>query len=192
MAEKNLSPLKHGFKAFNVKCLFSIAMFGGAAALLYLLTTIFPLEMHLYVAACLITWVLLRQVLLLRNPTEHRLRQAFDELKRMTGLGAELKLNWMPKADTKLSGEVVNNTVYVYEEEFEKALETLVEEFVEYAVAEASKPYLSVINALLKHLNEEAYHKRDKVAKGLSKPLLRLISDQNLKSRKQNVESNQV
>jgi hypothetical protein len=121
--------------------------------------------------------LLLRQIPLMRSTTELKLTKALDELKRMTGLGAELRLKWMPGRNQKLSGEVVNGVVYIYEGDFEMALETLVEEFVEYALAEASKPYVGALNALLKHLNEEAYHKRDKIAKGLSKPLLRLLAE---------------
>jgi hypothetical protein len=161
---------------FSIRASFSIIMFGEAAALLYLLATRFPLQTHIYMLMCIAMSLLISQITLSRSATELKLMQALNELKRITGLGAELRLEWMPGGNRKLSGEVVNGVIYIYEESFESALETLTEEFVEYAIAEASKPYVSILNALIKHLNEEAYYKRDKVAKGLSKPLLKLLA----------------
>jgi len=46
---------------------------------------------------------------------------------------------------------------------------------VEYCIAEASKPYITALNSLIKSINEEAYRRRDKAAKAIAKLLKPII-----------------
>lgn len=165
---------------FSLRAALAAACFVEAAILIYVLAISFPLEAHIqystYITATLASAVLMEQALLRRagapsKEDRRKLMWALERLKQATGLGHELRLVWMPKPG-RLAGEVKNNTIYIYDEDYRSALETLVEEFVEYHMFKASLPYLKVLNALLKTINEEAYRERDTIAKALSKILL--------------------
>jgi hypothetical protein len=97
---------------------------------------------------------------------EERLKHELERLKRDTGLGFELDVVWMPQ-DNKLSGEVKGKKIYVYEEDEEKAIETLYHEFFDYAVSRAIEPYRSVLNSLISCLNEMCYRRKEEVVEGL-------------------------
>ncbi|MEM1570330.1 MAG: hypothetical protein QXL27_09115 [Candidatus Bathyarchaeia archaeon] len=83
----------------------------------------------------------------------------------------ELKVVWIPNGDSKLSGEVKGETIYIYEEDFEKALETLKHEFIDYAISKVIEPYRDVTNKLLMLINEGAYGRKERVIESLSKLL---------------------
>ena len=59
------------------------------------------------------------------------LEQALERLKDLTGLGRELKVVWR-LGRSKLAGEVVGNTIHIYVEDPNEALNTLAHEFTEY------------------------------------------------------------
>jgi hypothetical protein len=98
-----------------------------------------------------------------------KLEQELEKLKEKTGFGCELSVAWLPDQDPKLSGEVKSNTIYVYERDEEKALETLRHEFIDYVVSQAIEPYRSVANRLIQFLNEEAYRRKERVVEALVK-----------------------
>jgi len=98
-----------------------------------------------------------------------KLEQELEKLKEKTGFGYELSVAWLPGQNPKLSGEVENNTIYVYECDEEKALETLRHEFIDYMVSQAIEPYKSVANRLIQFLNEEAYRKKERTVEALVK-----------------------
>lgn len=55
-------------------------------------------------------------------------------LKNRTNIGYNLSVIWVPDSNSKLSGEVIGNTIYIYEENEEKAIETLKHEFIDYHI----------------------------------------------------------
>lgn len=155
-----------------VRMVFSTIMFVEAGLLAYILLLCSPSELALALVLTLTGLAVYRLTPLTRKTAaDHNLSRLLDELKRSTGLGGELRLAWVPGGSPNLSGEVKENIVYVYDEEPREAAETLVEEFIEYAISEASEPYVSVLNAVLRRVNEEAYRRRDRVAKALAKLL---------------------
>lgn len=177
------SCLRLSFEAlpYPIRAVFAAIMFAEASLLMYGLAVRFPLETHVYAFLSFLLVLNLRHILLLRRPNRReygRLKQTLNEFKRLTGLGEELKLEWKPEANSKLSGEVVGNTIRIYDEDYNEARKTLAEEFMEYLIFKASKPYINLLNAMLKGLNEEAYRERDKIAKALSKLLLTLTHTQ--------------
>jgi len=96
-----------------------------------------------------------------------KLADELERIKGITGLGAELKVVWKPLAEGTLSGEVKNNTVYVYDAQEEKAIETLQHEFLDYCLSRAIKPYREITNRLISMVNEEAYRAKESVVEGL-------------------------
>ena len=114
--------------------------------------------------------------MLLMSKTEYVLWEELDKLRHVTGLGHELKVVWSPISSSKLSGEVKNDVIYVYEEDCTRALNVLRHEFFDYSVSRAIKPYeratafyRAMVNALIEKLGEEAYSEKEKVVEALKR-----------------------
>lgn len=102
------------------------------------------------------------------NPgTRARLEEELERLKTVSKQGLELRLIWKPSEAGTLSGEVKGKTIYIYEQEDGKALETLTHEFIDYLVALAIEPYKMVVNSLIKSINRIAYEKKEKAVESL-------------------------
>ena len=107
-----------------------------------------------------------------RSPSlEARLKEELERLKGMLGVGHELRMVWSPSSDSKLSGEVKGNVLYIYESDGFRAVDVLRHEFIDYLVSEAVEPYRSVTNKLIQLLNEVAYKNKEKVVEALIKLL---------------------
>lgn len=100
-----------------------------------------------------------------------RLESELERLKRFFGLGLELKVVWKPNSNGALLGEVKNNLIYVYEEDEEKAADTLRHEFLDYCLSQAIEPYKEVTNRLIRMINEDAYRKKERIVEALVKLL---------------------
>ena len=100
-----------------------------------------------------------------------RLEAELERLKRFSGLGLELNLVWKPNSDGALSGEVKNSSVYVYEVDAKKAVDTLRHEFLDYCVSQAIQPYKEVTNRLIRMINEDAYRRKERIVEALVKLL---------------------
>jgi len=91
------------------------------------------------------------------------LEAELERLKRILQVGYELKVRWIPNGNKELSGEVKQETIFIYEEEEEKALETLKHEFLDYEISKVIEPYREVTNKLVTLLNEKAYGMKEKL-----------------------------
>lgn len=88
-------------------------------------------------------------------------------LKNTLKAGYELDVNWLPGENEKLHGEVKGNSICIYDEDEEEALQTLKHEFIDYLVSGAIKPYERLANLLISLFNEEAYAKKEKLVEAL-------------------------
>lgn len=98
------------------------------------------------------------------------------ELKRLEGLlglSLDLKVVWKPSKDGVLSGEVKNNTIFVYEMSEEKAVNTLQHEYIDYCLSQAIEPYKEITNMLIRIINRECYRKKERIVEALVKLLNR-------------------
>lgn len=102
---------------------------------------------------------------------EARLREELKKLKGRVGAGHELRVVWSPSSNSKLSGEVKDGVVYIYENDGVRAVDALKHEFIDYLVSQAIEPYRSVTNRLIQLLNEVAYKKKEDVVEALVKLL---------------------
>ena len=99
------------------------------------------------------------------------LASELERLKGLLNLGYELKVEWRPgyvkySSGRRLSGEVLGNVIYIYDEREPEALATARHEFIEYVLAnELSAPYKRVVNSLITLLEDEAYQRREMVVK---------------------------
>ena len=95
-----------------------------------------------------------------------------ERLKKITGLGLELKVIAKPGHEPTLSGEVKYNTIYIYERAGgDEAVETLRHEFLDYCISQAIQPYKQVTNHLIRILNDDAYRKKESIVEALVKLL---------------------
>lgn len=100
---------------------------------------------------------------------QRRLEEELNELKQATNMGHELSLEWVPDRGSKLSGEVKDSVIYIYEEDEAKAIRTLKHEFLDHLVSQAIEPYKVITNALIKTLNEDAYRRKEKIIDALTR-----------------------
>ena len=103
------------------------------------------------------------------NNFQIKLEDELNRLKRKANYGYELKVVWLPSYNSKLSGEVKNDIIYIYEPEECEAIKTLKHEFVDYIVSQAIEPYKDIVNKFIQLLNEETYKKKESVVEALLK-----------------------
>ncbi|MHA1834106.1 MAG: hypothetical protein ACTSV7_08950 [Candidatus Baldrarchaeia archaeon] len=107
---------------------------------------------------------------------EAKLKHELQRLQKKFGLGLELKdVKWMPNyvkhnvEGKQLSGEVLGNTVYIYEKDIGEALKTLKHEFFDYVFShQIEKPYKEFINKLISLFEVEMYRRKEKLIGKLS------------------------
>jgi len=102
---------------------------------------------------------------------EAKLQKKLERLKKKLNIGHELRVVWLPTPSSKLSGEVKDHVIYIYEPDENKAIETLRHEYIDYLVSQAIEPYKTAANAFIKLLNETAYKKKEEVVDALLKLL---------------------
>ena len=98
------------------------------------------------------------------------LKRELYQLAQLLGLAERLQVRWIPGGKDDLSGEVVGSTIYVYEKELPKALETLKHEIIEYLlVKHHEEDYVTMINALVDVFNRVMRKRREELVERLSK-----------------------
>ena len=105
------------------------------------------------------------------------LRRELTQLKQIFGQGYELEVIWAPNENSDLSGEVKGTRLYIYEPDREKALQTLVHEFIDYLVSETIRPYKDVTNKLIELLNEYIYQRKERIVEAITRGVLRLATN---------------
>ncbi|MGQ9469463.1 MAG: hypothetical protein ACUVTD_06520 [Nitrososphaerales archaeon] len=103
----------------------------------------------------------------LNESLQERLEEELERLKRKLKMGYELKVVLLPDNNSSLAGEVKGETIFIYEEDFEKALETLRHEFLDYSISKTIEPYKEIANKLIIYINEEAYRRKEKLIEAL-------------------------
>lgn len=107
---------------------------------------------------------------------EEKLRDELEKLKDLTSFGYELKVEWCHTDESNLSGKVENHVIYIFEEDYDRALSTLRHEFFDYLVSLAIKPYEKaasyyrvMVNSLIRKLGEEAYIEKEQVVEAFKR-----------------------
>jgi len=104
---------------------------------------------------------------------QRKLEHEFQRLTAKLALNLDLRIVWMPNKTASLSGEVKNGSIYIYEAEEEKAIQTLKHEVIDHIItSRIVKPLVDLINLLIKAREAEIYREKEK----LIEMLLRLLS----------------
>ena len=105
--------------------------------------------------------------------TSHKdpLKVELERMKRLTGLGLELDVVWKPSDEKAVLGEVKEKIIYIYEVKKEKVIGVLRHEFIDYCISEAIEPIRTVLNNLIKLINEDLYKRKEKIVEALMRLL---------------------
>ena len=99
-----------------------------------------------------------------------KLDQELSKHKAKFQMAQELKVKWLPNGNNKKSGEILGKIIHIYEEDGDKALDTLRHEFIEYILTyELVAPYKKLVNKLISLFEEEMYDKKEKLIEKLVK-----------------------
>lgn len=74
-----------------------------------------------------------------------------------------------------LEEEVVNDTIFIYTESFQEALDLVRHGFVEWILNQHTKPYRQLINKLITLFEDQQYERKEKTIKAIEKLLCRNI-----------------
>ena len=86
----------------------------------------------------------------------------FDRMQRITGHMHNFDVIWSPQNNSQIEGKVEDNTITIYSENIQDALDTLQHEFVDYMISQTIKPYITLVNSLISILTKEAYETKEK------------------------------
>jgi len=108
------------------------------------------------------------------NYQNFRLEAELEKLKRIMGLGFEVKVRWLPgeikfKDGKKLEEEVIGNTIFVYEENPTRAKTLLAHGFAEWILNQHTKKYRLLINKLIEVFEQIQYEEKEKIVDAISK-----------------------
>lgn len=113
-----------------------------------------------------------------KDLVEAGLQSELKRLIQLVDLGHELKVKWLPAGSSDREGEVKGDTIYVYSEDVDEALDTLRHEYLDYLLCLAIKPYekivngqRAIINILFADAQEEAYREKERVVRRLKRLL---------------------
>ena len=103
-----------------------------------------------------------------------KLEKELTRLNKVFGLN--LKLQWLPsetvkssQGGTPLSGQVINETIHIYDKEPEKALATLKHEVIDFLISgRIQKPNLDLINILITHIQGNIYKQKEELIEKLT------------------------
>jgi hypothetical protein len=89
-----------------------------------------------------------------------------ERLKKVSGLGEELKVRWVPNPNSDRHGEVKGDVVYVYDEDEGRALLTLRHEFIDYHVSsDVVEPLIKYINMQKCLIEDLIYGRKERLVK---------------------------
>lgn len=112
---------------------------------------------------------------------QEKLEGELSKLKSLLNYGAELKVKWLPNQQRlriqQFSGEVVGETILIYDQDEASALATLRHEYLDFILTtELVNPLVELINLLVKEREREICTQKEKLVKRLSE-LISLTSE---------------
>jgi hypothetical protein len=109
------------------------------------------------------------------DKVKKRLQSELKQLQSKFNIGYELTIHYLPgqyrtgQNGTTISGEIINNTILIYDLDEESALKTLNHEFFEYMLVPIIDQYRKVINKLIETISQMLYDRREEVVNRLGR-----------------------
>ena len=90
-------------------------------------------------------------------------------LKSRIPFTGTLDVCWAPRPDLRISGEVRESMIYVYDQNREEALRTLRHEYLDCLLTRrVVNPLIAMVNAFIKLREREIYQEKEKIVNVLS------------------------
>lgn len=110
------------------------------------------------------------------NLHKKRLERELRRLQRLMSTGFEVSVTWLPGTaqydnGKKLAEQVVGDTIFIYTENPEEAIELLRHGFVEWLLNQHTQPYRALINKLITLFEEQQYERKERLVEALTKVL---------------------
>ena len=106
----------------------------------------------------------------LSRSVQRGLEEELARLKTIVPFEEALAVCWTPLSQSKVSGEVVGNTIYVYDKDPREAKNTLKHEYLDCLLTRKMvQPLIAIVNTLIKLKETEIYQEKEKVVSILSK-----------------------
>jgi hypothetical protein len=106
------------------------------------------------------------------SETGMRLEQELAQLKALLNAGCTLIVQWLPRDESKLSGEVRGGVIYIYERDEDRAIATLKHEFLDHHIThEVVRPLVDYINVQKGLIEGLIYQRKEEVVDRLSRLL---------------------
>jgi len=101
------------------------------------------------------------------------LKDELESIKKKVGAGHEVKVEWLPGTvryynGRKMAEEVIGNTILIYVENEQEALELVRHGLMEWILNQHTKPYRRLINKLITLFEEQQYEKKEKTVDALT------------------------
>lgn len=101
---------------------------------------------------------------------ETALKKEFAKLKRQIPCDEVTSVSWKPKTGDNLSGEVLNGTIFVYDENQYDAIETLKHEYLDCVLTrKIINPLIATINLFIEDKAREIYKEKERIINSLLK-----------------------
>jgi len=101
---------------------------------------------------------------------QRALEEELARPKRMVPFEKALTVRWTPRSNSKISGEVVGDTVYVYDENAQEAMNTLKHEYLDCLLTRKMvEPLIAMVNTFIKLKEREIYKEKEQIVSTLSK-----------------------
>jgi hypothetical protein len=98
------------------------------------------------------------------------LEKEFARLKRLIPCDEVTAVSWKPQTRGNLSGEVLNGTIYVYDENPYDAIDTLKHEYVDCVLTrKIINPLIATINLLVQDKAREIYKEKERIVNNILK-----------------------
>jgi hypothetical protein len=111
----------------------------------------------------------------LKNGLE-RLEDELERIKRKVGMGHGVRVEWLPNEvkfikERQLEEEVIKDTIFIYADDLDRALELVRHGFTEWLLNQHSKPYRMMINKLIELFEEMHYEQKERIADAIAELL---------------------
>jgi len=104
------------------------------------------------------------------------LEDELRNLQKLTQVGYELKVEWLPEIATgrdgrRLCEEVKGNTIAIYGKSPREGRELVRHGFIEWMLNQNTKPYRLLINKLITLFEEQQYERKERIVEALTRLL---------------------
>ena len=98
------------------------------------------------------------------RPVQRILEKELAILKRRIPFEEALTVRWTPQSHGKISGQVIGDTIYVYDENAQEAVNTLKHEYLDCLFTQKMiEPLITIVNTFIKLKEKEIYKAKERI-----------------------------